>query len=413
MIVQIKDKSLFRFDIYDFSLTIYLCVLLAHQQENTIELLMRYASLAFVIGVYSYRFIRMPEVRGFYRYYILWLSALLGYGLLSMVWSIDPSNVFSTLYNILKVSLVCIVLLPNLRTMKDIEHVLSIVLLALCYMVLLLIIRTPFSTWGTDRIGSAINQHSNSIGRFANIGLLLSLYFCMETKAQSTKLFYFVLMLIFTVCALLTGSKNAIFIMIFQIGLYFYVISNNRKRFGIVFFSLLGVVALFWMVMNIQGLYDLVGIRLERMFALFMPKSNVTVDGSTMERMYFMRSGWRLFKQHPVIGVGMNNFSAYLRTIGYRNAKYSHSGFVEILSTLGIVGFVLYYRIFFKTFVLCLKATLRRNRLLTLLFVHTACLFVFDISTINMYNYFEYVLLLLAFCAANISLRQERRDELI
>ena len=51
-----------------------------------------------------------------------------------------------------------------------------------------------------------------------------------------------------------------------------------------------------------------------------------------------MEFGWELFKERPVHGYGMNNFSQkyYLNT-------YSHNNYIELLVSCGIVGFALYY----------------------------------------------------------------------
>ena len=64
-------------------------------------------------------------------------------------------------------------------------------------------------------------------------------------------------------------------------------------------------------------------------------------DSSTLSRVSFIETGWRLFKQKVFIGHGVDNFK-YVSGFWV----YSHNNFIEILVGLGIVGFVLYYSIY-------------------------------------------------------------------
>jgi O-antigen ligase len=57
------------------------------------------------------------------------------------------------------------------------------------------------------------------------------------------------------------------------------------------------------------------------------------------------REAWALFLAKPVTGVGLGNFMVYS---AYR--AYSHSEYAEVLSTTGIVGFVLYFSCYILLF---------------------------------------------------------------
>ena len=47
--------------------------------------------------------------------------------------------------------------------------------------------------------------------------------------------------------------------------------------------------------------------------------------------------GFKIFLQHPIFGVGLNNFGKYFYT-----GQYSHSDYMEPLATTGLVGFAFY-----------------------------------------------------------------------
>ena len=61
------------------------------------------------------------------------------------------------------------------------------------------------------------------------------------------------------------------------------------------------------------------------------------------ERRYDMYvAGLRIAVDHPIAGVGLNNFGKY-----FYSGQYSHSDFIEPLATTGLVGFVLYQSFYF------------------------------------------------------------------
>jgi O-antigen ligase len=60
------------------------------------------------------------------------------------------------------------------------------------------------------------------------------------------------------------------------------------------------------------------------------------------DRYALYQDGWMMFRQSPVYGVGLGNFVNYSHS-----AEYAHSDSMEALATTGIVGFVLYFSIYF------------------------------------------------------------------
>ncbi len=60
--------------------------------------------------------------------------------------------------------------------------------------------------------------------------------------------------------------------------------------------------------------------------------------------------GLRIFLEHPVFGVGLNNFQRY-----FYSGQYSHSEYIEPLATTGLIGFALY-----QSFYILLLLRIRR-----------------------------------------------------
>lgn len=51
-----------------------------------------------------------------------------------------------------------------------------------------------------------------------------------------------------------------------------------------------------------------------------------------------METAWKMFSQKPILGWGWNAF-AILAGYGY----YCHNNYLEIMVSMGIVGFLIYY----------------------------------------------------------------------
>ncbi|SDF08682.1 O-antigen ligase [Marvinbryantia formatexigens] len=393
----------------DAALLLYFCVLFGHQQENMTDMLLRYGSLAFLTGTHFFLCPCFKNAKGnpVFRMgkFELWMIILWLYGAASSFWSIDASNAYGVLWNLLKTMLACFMIRPRLNSRRRIDRVLALLLAALVYMLLLLVVRTPASAWGTERIGEVIGQHSNEIGRLASLGALLSFYFM--TRKNKISVSYAIPFMAFIMTGFMTGSKNAILIIIFQLAAYWILISKSWIKIFEIAFVAVGCVFIYWLIMNNQMLYQLVGIRVERMLNLFISGENV--DGSTSERLYFIRTAWQLFKAHPVFGIGMNNFSAYLASIGYSNPVYSHCGFLELLSTLGIPGFCVYYSMHFRIAAGLCRPALKRDKMAAVLLALCLRVLLFDVSTISMYTYNMYITLMIAYC---FMLKKEEKNGL-
>jgi O-antigen ligase len=74
-------------------------------------------------------------------------------------------------------------------------------------------------------------------------------------------------------------------------------------------------------------------------------------DGTGAQRRYYWKCAWRMFLDHPIIGVGPSNFpwniEKYERIVGIRDQRLhggtvAHSLYFTLLSELGLVGILLF-----------------------------------------------------------------------
>ncbi len=64
-------------------------------------------------------------------------------------------------------------------------------------------------------------------------------------------------------------------------------------------------------------------------------------DSSTAMRLYMIREGLQMLAKYPLTGVGLNQ---YISHSSFRS--YAHNDYVEVASTTGLVGFLIYYSLF-------------------------------------------------------------------
>jgi O-antigen ligase len=81
-------------------------------------------------------------------------------------------------------------------------------------------------------------------------------------------------------------------------------------------------------------------------------------DGTSLTRLMYWKRGIHFFKEHPILGIGYNNWVPYhlkyqeSQSINDVSHEVCHSTPVTILAELGILGFILYYGIVIKTILL-------------------------------------------------------------
>ena len=150
-------------------------------------------------------------------------------------------------------------------------------------------------------------------------------------------------------------------------------------------------------------LYKIAGYRIESfMYSINGVSVEKTGDISTYERQFYMEKGTELFKKNIVVGYGGNNFKTHMREIGYSHIAYSHNNYVELLCTLGITGFILYYFSWFKTVFNLIKNRkkfLQETNGLVYLFI---CIFLsklfMDVAMISYINEFINILFIIGYC---------------
>src|SRR5699024_9517454 len=159
--------------------------------------------------------------------------------------------------------------------------------------------------------------------------------------SQKYRSYYFLLILFLISMILISGNKKSIILPIVFVSLI--ILIRNRKDFGrlllSIFMLLSTSILLFYVIMNNDILYSVLGQRIEGLLNFFTGFG--TVDKSTTTRMGLIDKAIEVFFNNPLTGVGLDGF----KKLNIYDV-YVHNNFLELLAGLGLLGFIAYYWIY-------------------------------------------------------------------
>lgn len=302
------------------------------------------AILAIALGNVALRFVkRIGIVLGnkFSRWYIMFAF----FSGLSLIWCYSAERVLSISIPFLTSVFLVIAVVPYLQTMKDVEYFLHIGMAA----VLLMCIRALLAVRVVDfmslrMIGTEILRiEKNYYSIFTVYFLLFALFFGYTKKKKA----YFLYLIPTILVVFGAGSRKSILIMIFGIltMITLFSVKSVNKLIKLVTVIVLVLVPLAIIASNyLAADFE----RIINGISTFISSNETgSADASAGIRRALISRATRLFITHPFIGVGINNFSYFADDLNpYGGYIYAHNNYMEILSDLGIIGFILYYRIY-------------------------------------------------------------------
>lgn len=201
---------------------------------------------------------------------------------------------------------------------------------------------------GASRLGLGVYGSQVEFSYVMAVGLYAVIWKLVYRKKG--RLFQILLGLFFILAIGLSGSRRT-FITPFLFFLLLYWMKRDihlpRKIAVLVGCLILGAFALY-LVLHNDTLYAVLGRRIESMLESLLGGGDVT-DASIRERNIMISYGWQYFLERPLFGWGVHGFAYLFARSSYAGARlvYSHNGFTEVLSCYGLVGFFLYYRVFY------------------------------------------------------------------
>ena len=302
-----------------------------------------FVRVTFILFVLSSIFDRSIKFTNYTKWLVLFWSLYF----VSLLWAYNKSDVMLYFNHALQILLFSISIESLVNSEEGIKKVLNILVFSILYSTIVLIIRTPSSAWGTERVGDVINVWCNNLSMRLSTAAIIIVYFLDTLKNNDIhikKIILCILLVLFAGVSLFTGSKKGLVLLIVGPAIYYFSSTKGFKTIKKTFLLSCVVGIIIFFVFNNKNLYNILGRRLEITYYTLIGSSlNGRQDNSYLERKFYINEGIELFKQKPILGHGGNNFYSYMKLIEYRHAAYSHNNYIELLSTLGIIGFIIYY----------------------------------------------------------------------
>lgn len=183
------------------------------------------------------------------------------------------------------------------------------------------------------------NLNGNTVGMCAAYAIVIDLFFALKNGFKPHNL----LAVPSIVMIAASGSRKALIITI--VGVFcVFVFKNRKRRWFIRSIVFIGIISIIIVILSrYVPLFSGINKRMESLLSI--AQGNVTRRTEGYLRTVYLDIGWSLFKEHPLLGIGIHNASNYIENIS--NHVHLHNTVIELLACGGIVGFLVYYSAYF------------------------------------------------------------------
>lgn len=264
------------------------------------------------------------------------------YVFVSQVWTKYADTKYMTLLSLAYVLGFVLGIGLYIQEYTNYVKMMHIVALSIAYFSVIYLITSPYSTYGTTAMGGVTGQWRNAAGYWGVFGFAIFLLLITSMNNAIFKLIYFVLSILCVSMALVTGSRKVIIMLLLLAVLYALTAPKIGTKIKIILLFVLVLSVAYYFITQVEFLQYSYG---DRLMAFF----NSDLDDGSIERRTELREyAIMLFKQHPILGAGIDSVRNHLTASGDKGT-YSHNNYVELLADFGIIGALIYYFVPVKT----------------------------------------------------------------
>lgn len=373
----------------------------------------RYTQIAAAVAALSWFFNGLITKKLYFEKSILNfpIAILVGWMMLSLIWAV---SIYLGIRELLLVLYGVIVFFLTINTVKD-EKTLNIalkiwiiagLLCALSGMVELITTTLPavrklslgtITHWGAAVRVSGLKENPHRLGFLLNVCLMITVPQLILSKSRKYRIF-----LILCICSMLIVLVNTMSRSTW-IGCFVGITccSFYSKRLAKIFLiSLLAVLILF-ITVTPDALQHAV---IERFKGVLDPMQTQSIAG----RASVWNAGMKMFKEHPLTGVGIGSFSALAKQYGSVLLEAPHDIYLFFLSEFGLIGLSIFLTLIFTvaaSIIRGLKRISNNTNKLVLLGLFVALIIYFAQGIVVSYKFLEmeiWALLGLAMAALKI-----------
>jgi len=179
---------------------------------------------------------------------------------------------------------------------------------------------------------ASITSNANGFAFQILLGFISILYFWRNSTVLM-KLFVAGVAILLLYYIAISGSRKALicYVLIFISWIYY---SFPLKK-AVLYYTLLAAIGIF------AGSYILSMLSDTAVIQRFNKLE--TDSGATDIRSILYREAFEVFSNHPIFGVGLDNFRLFSSS-----GLYAHSTYMEVLADTGIIGFIMFYIMYIK-----------------------------------------------------------------
>ncbi|MEA5017690.1 MAG: O-antigen ligase family protein [Erysipelotrichaceae bacterium] len=266
----------------------------------------------------------------------------LGLLMIGTVYSSNFASSFSLVKTCLLLYMFMLILLENLDNEEIITLVLKYIMFASFIMCVYIIYFYGFDrivnaiTLG-KRIGYEISQ-PNTIGHYAAIGFVISIYNLLYDSMIRVKLFSVLISLTTFTIVLASLSRKALFLAI--IGSFILYIGRESFKVTRVITFLIVLIMIYNLLSIIPQFIPFFD-RLNSALSLML-NSGIESNQSDILRKQLIELGINMFKNRPLFGYGTGEFR-YLAAALFGSEVASHNNYIELAVNNGLFGLFAYY----------------------------------------------------------------------
>lgn len=273
--------------------------------------------------------------------YVL-LSSCGLFSLLSIFWSENQNYAFSKNITLIQLILLAFVIYNIIDTELKVIKAFNAIYLGGYIMILYALKDYGISglidglVTGT-RLGGDINQE-NAFGLYCGITFIIAIYHYMYHKNN----IHIVLSILPLLFAISSGSRKSIFVLLIGFIILYYYKNRSNKFLK----TMIIIIILFMSFQFVSSLpiFSNTFRRLHGLLNIFTDEG--VVDNSTLVRKEMIEFGFKLFKERPLFGYGTEQYGIqYLKHFGI--VRPSHNNYVQLLVSFGIIGFSLWYSMYY------------------------------------------------------------------
>lgn len=348
------------------------------------------------IAILIFALAGLSNLRFSFERFPLMMLAFVAFCILSYTWAERPNLALNRGLSMLKIYVMILLLYVSMKNNLDTRQLLKIVMwggfFAITYTISTVgVMEIALMAEMAERLGEGeeLFINVNVLGTLAANVIIINTYFKLYERFSWDILIDLPCIVMVAVC----GSRRAVIVLF--LGIILLLLLKYYKKLDLKFLVKVSVI----FVVTIIVLFYILSLPIfsvvtERMEGLINSiKGEGVVDNSTLAREAMLKVGFKLFKESPILGIGLDNARAF----NIKAGAYLHNNYVEIAADLGIVGFILYYSMHCYVLFKAIKFRKYDKGLSTIIVTLVVLLLISDIGIVSYYYKEYYFYLILSF----------------